>query len=367
METGHGASANEVPFLERTAVGLSLWVGGVGLAAMKCLVYVATGSALVRASMFDSIGDVLSSAIMALTQRRAADSRDLHLYPMGKGRFAALGVLFFCAFMCSTMSSMVLESVQALFAADEEPSAADALRRLFEEKPRLRWAYGPRRVEAMIAEYGDGGGDGGRACVDGLSTALLAACVGVKVLLYVWCKGVAQQRGSDIVAALATDHRNDTITNAMVIATMLGLRACRGGAWDGPWVARVDPAVSLLLSIWIVRGWLASAADQFRLLSDRRVEGADAEAIRAAAGRALEGGPWELRGSDVYHSGDGYRVHLELLPSADAAAERAAACFQALERAVRGASGEVRRVDVRLRPRGAGPKPEPAWVAEYRA
>merc|ERR1719204_595728 len=131
-------SSTRTQAMERIAVALSFWVGGVGLSVLKGIAYAATGSAMVRTSMFDSFGDVVSSAIMAVTQWQMSNAKDAHRYPMGKARFAPLGVLFFCAFMCSSMSSMAIDSMQTLIATEEDDTAAadaaaGAVRQLFED------------------------------------------------------------------------------------------------------------------------------------------------------------------------------------------------------------------------------------------
>eukprot|EP00418_Pyrodinium_bahamense_P070138 CAMPEP_0179090574 /NCGR_PEP_ID=MMETSP0796-20121207/41329_1 /TAXON_ID=73915 /ORGANISM="Pyrodinium bahamense, Strain pbaha01" /LENGTH=397 /DNA_ID=CAMNT_0020788147 /DNA_START=38 /DNA_END=1229 /DNA_ORIENTATION=+ len=351
--------------LERSAVNLSLWVGGVGLASLKGLVYLATGSVLVRASMFDSLGDVFSSFIMAVTQWKVNDHRDMHRYPMGKGRFAPLGVLFFCAFMCSTMLSMALDSVQALFTDDSEETAQVEAAMAGEEN-RLHWGYGPDFVEAMIAQYAAGGDDEG-ASVDTLSTVLLGICVLVKIALYVWCRYVESRRSSEIVGALASDHRNDTLSNSMVIGTMVFLARAQSSNWNGPWLAKVDPAVSFLLSLWIIYGWVKNALEQFAVLSDQRVEDVDVEAIDQAVQGALQGSPLLFDRTEVYHAGDGYRVHLKLHPApANAESTRMASLFDNVEGAVRSASSDVRHVDVHLRSQGPHKADSFAWVKEYK-
>jgi len=363
---GDQVSEARAQAMERMAVALSFWIGGAGLALLKGAAYVATGSVLVRTSMFDSIGDVFSSAIMAVTQWQMSNSRDAHRYPMGKARFAPLGVLFFCAFMCSSMSSMAIDSVQTLIATEEEDTAAAdaataAVRRLFEDRPRLRWAYGPgRSVETLAAEYGSqfGGGDAGEDTDMTLSARLMALCVVVKLLLWLYCKAVGRVQNSEIVKALSADHRNDTITNAVVIGAMYLVTFLQQAGYGGPLLGKVDPAVSLLLSVWIVYGWITNACDQLKVLSDRRADtdDVDAEAIRQAASGALEGLPLELRSTDVYHAGEGFRVRLELCPangSTGAQEERLAGALSKVRSAAREAAGdsEVLAVETCILPR----------------
>jgi len=350
--------AHKAESLERCAVYVTFWVGGVGLSIMKAVAYIATGSVLLRASMFESIGDVISSAIIFVTQRKVNDPRDLNRYPVGKARLVPLGVLFFCAFMCSTMSSMFIDALQSVLASAEPELAAEevgfVLRRLFQEKPWLRWVYGTARVEALIAEYSRRVG----ASTDSsggvrLSAMLLFLCVVFKLILYLSCRWVARLRGSEMVAALATDHRNDSAANSLVLLTSLFVTRLKETGSTAPWLDKADPAVTLLMSAWIVYGWLCNACEQLAALSDRRADDAeDVESVvSSAAQRALpEGGPLALQAARVYSAGEGCRVLLQLHPAAnDAGAVRVTATLDALDSAVRNAQSGVQQVDAVLR------------------
>merc|ERR1719204_30326 len=295
-------SSTRTQAMERIAVALSFWVGGVGLSVLKGIAYAATGSAMVRTSMFDSFGDVVSSAIMAVTQWQMSNAKDAHRYPVGKARFAPLGVLFFCAFMCSSMCSMTFDSAQQLVAPKEEDAAAEAasaaVRRLLEDHPR---AFGRgRSVESLAAEYSAGAGDAGEAGDAWFSAMLMFACLVVKLCLYVYCRLVARKEASEIVRALADDHRNDIVTNSLVIGTMAVAAWAERQGHQGVFFDKLDPAVSTLLSLWIVYGWITNALDQVKALSDRRADGedVDVEAVRQAACASLEGLPLECRGAD---------------------------------------------------------------------
>jgi len=386
MSASNEIDNDKLERLERSAVTLSLWVGGAGLAALKLSVYLATGSVLIRASMFDSLGDVFSSLIMALTQSKVNDKRDMHLYPIGKGRFAPLGVLFFCAFMCSTMLSMAIDSLQNLVTSDEggapagpdvQAAVGSAMHDLFKENRFLRMASWPKGSEVLIAQYSaaaadaaGSGGDGGVPQIDPLSTSLLGVCVATKIVLYFWCKYVGSKRNSEIVAALGADHFNDTFTNSMVIATMLLIHYASGTAYDGAWLGKVDPAVSLVLSLYIVKGWVQNAMEQFAVLSDRRAEEADLEAITQATSKALAGSPLKLKKADIYKVGDSsHRVQLDLVPDqADTESEKVAAWLAGVEENVMGADSDVTIVDVRLRSftSQSSKEDQHAWVKEYK-
>lgn len=353
MPAASDAATRKAEFHEDAAVKLSLWVGGAALAALKGFAYLATGSLIVRASTFDSLGDIVSSAIMMVTQTKANDQSDIHAYPVGKGRFSALGVLFFCAFMCSTMSSMAIDCLSELLKSEDgdEQSASDALQRLFDEQPKLQNVYGKGSHSDFISKYG--GGDGGGDLAETiLSLKLLSVCVLAKFLLFLYCRSVVKLRESEIIKPLATDHLNDTITNAVCTSTVLLISTLEGRGYEGAWMEKIDPGVSLVLAIWIIWGWISNALEQLTLLSDRRNDDADVEAMGEAARQALSDCPLELRSADCYHAGEGLRVRLEFSPAAnDPLARRLVGAIHEAEKAVCGATeDDVHGIDVRLVP-----------------
>lgn len=358
--------------LERLAVLCSFWGGGIGIAVLKAIAYMASGSALVRATMFESIGDVISSAIMAITQKQKLDVHNRHRYPMGKSRFIPLGVLFFSAFLCSAMTGIVIQALQALICQEEEVdevaamAAEAALRRLFAEKPRLEWAYGPGSAEGMINEYRSAPIEVLGAGIDDLTSRLLAVCMIVKIILFLICSYVQKLRHCEIVNALKFDHRNDAVSNAIVIFVTAILARASKAEKPWPYLAKVDPAASMLLASWIVYGWGCTALEQLAVLSDSRAPPGQERVIGEAAQRALSGTPLQLRGADVYHAGEGLRVRIDIVPVAgNGGAEAVSNALEALDLAVRAASGEVLEVDTQLRPSSSRTAESLSWVGEY--
>jgi len=373
--SGSRTASSRAEFWEKAAVGASFWFGAVGLTVLKSIAYFVSGSTLIRAAMFESLGDVVSNAIMAITQWQVNTAGNIQQYPLGKTRFAPLGVLFFSAFMCSAMSSLCIESLSALASPAPQPDATgvdDTLRRIFQEKARLRWAMWPADVEALVQKYGEGAGaasvaDAGQS-VDFLASVMLAICVAVKLVLYVFCGRVFALRKSEIVRALMADHRNDCLTNTSVIGVMALVSWASQGEEPGPLLSKMDPAASLLLAGWIVYGWGCTAIEQLGLLSDARTDRDTARPLGEAAQRALQGTRLQLRGADVYHAGEGLRVRLELQPQVgDARSEEIAASLDAVEKAVREADDQVLEVDTQLRSAAFSHRSADSfsWVAEY--
>lgn len=316
--------ATKIAGMERAAVSLSFWLGGVSLSVLKGVAYVATGSVLVRTSMFDSVGDVFSSAILAITQRQISNSADAHLYPVGKSRFGPLGIVFFCAFMLSSMISMAIDSFQALLSQDPpdliEGGASRAVRQLLEDQSRIRRAYGGflsgRSVDELVARYGEA--PSAAEGSDNQSSNLLAICVLIKLVLYLYCRAVAKRHNSDIVRTLAVDHLNDTMTNAVVIGTVLAVSFMKAMGFNSSVLQKLDPAMSLLMSCWIIYGWLASAREQLQVLTDQRVSDSDIcrDKVMQTVTEALRGEPLEIHSLDAYHAGTGVRIRLDLRPIA---------------------------------------------------
>jgi divalent metal cation (Fe/Co/Zn/Cd) transporter len=278
-------------------------------------------------------------------------------------------VLFFCAFMTATMANMVIDSLQTLLSPPEEPlagpGAEDALRRLLEENPRLRWGYLPwsrPSIDSLVADYG-----GGSAATEeesseqSLATVLMVACVLVKLLCFIYCKAVARRSQSGVVAALADDHRNDAVSNLFAAVTMIVIRVLEDRGVSEVYLTKIDPGVALLLSTWIVKNWVSSAVEQLQKLSDEVVDDEESQRIQSAAEDALRGSSLRVDATHVYSVGDGCRVSLELAPiEGDAASQRVASSLGKLDNVVREASKGVQEVDWRLRPQRSH-----EWVREY--
>ncbi|CAK9105624.1 unnamed protein product [Durusdinium trenchii] len=217
----------------------------------------------------------MSSAILAVTQMKVRDNRDMHLYPRGKKRFTPLGILFFSAFAVSTMIGLLIENLEKLFGSSDEEERRDLLRRVFEEQPRLRGGLADDQLEKLISSYGEeesGGMEGPLVC-------LLLACIIIKSGLLAFCLYAARRGESEIARTVAMDHRNDasrTENDEIILGNSLVLLVVGGSVWcqnrnkGGEWLEKVDPASSLLLALYVLTCWLQTAAEQLRVLSDRR-------------------------------------------------------------------------------------------------
>mmetsp|Transcript_58756 Transcript_58756/g.140021 ORF Transcript_58756/g.140021 Transcript_58756/m.140021 type:complete len:375 (+) Transcript_58756:79-1203(+) len=347
------------------AIQASFWFGGAGLVILKGIAYALCGSALVRSSMFESLGDVASTSVMWLTQRKVADTSDNHMYPLGKGRFTGLGVFFFSAFMCSAFTTVAIEAMQDLFAAfsDEgdkpDPVSGEetAIRRLLSEKPLVRWMLGPSKIDSIVAEYAPAAA--AEESVDHTVTVMLVICVCVKVVLYILCTAVARRTsksGAEVSQTLAIDHRNDSVMVTLVLVINAVVDWLRSTGRDYWWLPLIDPIASLLLALWILYGWMSSALEQFHLLSDRLAEDESDEGIRQAAESSLKGSSLQLVEAKSHHVGEGLCVRISVraqdVPgsSSTPAVKEIAKVIGSLEQSLRETNSEIQDVQVRLCP-----------------
>lgn len=372
-------SPEEQGRLASRAVRLSFWLGGVILVVIKGVALVISGSSLVKASLFESLSDIMSSAILAVTQMRVQDSRDMHLYPTGKRRLTPLGILFFAAFAMSTMAGLVISNLQALFESDEraEESSAALLRRVFDEQPRLRRSLHPAQLDALITEYADAEAEPGlTGGTLQIMLCLLGLCIIIKSSLLVFCVYAARRAESDIAKTLALDHRNDVLGNCVVVTIVLGSELIRRRYQDVSWLEKVDPTASCLLAAWISYSWLTTAQEQLKVLSDKRAEDEHVEGVVRLLESQLADSPLALAQAETYHIGEGYAATVDLYPKAGTRGSviEVAAVLDALENALLASDLEVKQAHVRLRQHQApGSKPargekspdDMSWAANY--
>jgi len=200
---------------------------------------------------------------------------------------------------------------------------------------------------------------------------LLTGCVVVKVCLLVFCKFVEKRGGSHMVRALSTDHLGDCGTNLMVAGVVRFTGFVEDRGWDKTSCKKLDAAVNMVLSLYMVYGWLSQAFEQAVLLSDRRADDTDidVEALNAAVQAGIKDEPVQVSRSSIYNSGDCCNVRLELTPSTtNAPVHQVAKLLQAIDSAVHGVSSSINMVETRLRPRFCGEANKDfSWVQEYDA
>ncbi|KAJ5072825.1 cdf divalent metal cation transporter (eurofung) [Anaeramoeba ignava] len=136
-------------------------------------------SLTVLASAIDSVLDILSGFIVYLTERfiNRKKVNDRYRYPVGKWRMEPIGILIFSAVMSTVAFQIIFRSIQNL---------------IFKNK------------DVKLGTF---------------ALVVLCMTVGIKLFLFIWCR----KDRSDIVRALANDHRNDVASNSFgIVMAMIG-------------------------------------------------------------------------------------------------------------------------------------------------
>lgn len=200
----------------RRAVSIS-FACNIILFLLKTFAAVWSLSLALIASTVDSFLDLLSGAILFLTER-AGKQRDPYKYPQGKSRMEPIGIIVFCAAMGMAALQLLNESIQYI-------------------------------IEGLTNEpYG--------VNMDAISITAFSVTLAVKLALYLYARWVLKNNpDSSIVEALMQDHRNDLVTNT------LGFVAAVLASWNVKlWF--LDPIAASILALFIFITWVNTALEQ---------------------------------------------------------------------------------------------------------
>ena len=193
----------------------------VCLTVAKIVAVVASGSMSALASAADSLLDLVSGAVLFLTQR-AMRRADPYKYPEGKARLEPLGVVIFAVVMGMSSLQIILEAVRRLID-------------IVTKGPTLK--------------------------LDVATLTILLSTILLKVLAMLLCRWVAARQASPSVDAYAQDHRNDVLTNSVgVVAILLA-------AWQPDQLDTLDPIGAIVIALWIIASWMTTAMEQINKLT----------------------------------------------------------------------------------------------------
>lgn len=245
--------------LVRRAVNIS-FACNVLLCVLKVVAAIQSRSLSVIASMLDSVLDLLSGSILYLISR-AIRRRDPYKFPVSKSRLEPVGIIIFASIMGMASLQIFQTAVQTL-------------------------AKGSSDMEQTDFSFG-----------------ILIATIGSKALLFVYCTVAA--RLSSIVDALASDHRNDVLTNSIGLAGFL-LTGKDGRLW---WC---DAVGAMILSLYIIVMWIKNGKAQISLLVGKAASPAF---IGRLTYMAAHHDPRILRVDKVlaYHFGLRYMVEVDIV------------------------------------------------------
>ncbi|CDF35993.1 unnamed protein product [Chondrus crispus] len=252
----------------------------VGLLAAQLFVLTASASLAILAVFIDALLDTVSGAVLAATWYWKGQ-RDPARYPVGRSRLEPLGVIAMACLMTAATLLALEKSVGAL-------------------------------VEGAPSE-----------ALSGLSVgtgAVLVGAMAIKVGLYWYCAGVPDAS----VRALAEDHFNDLMSNAVGLCTVL---VAQHVAW---WV---DPAGGVVISCWIIHNWVVHTLEHFDQLLGKA---AGPDVINLLTFMACNHHPAVVVVDTVrgYHVGHGVYVEVDIVLPPDMPLYKAHDIAESLQRRI---------------------------------
>lgn len=211
-------TANTIPIDQNEATACIRWATYISffinfcLLVGKAIALSASTSYTLISSLADSCLDIIAGTIISCTAKHSKFTRDdLNKYPVGKSRVSTVGLLIFSVLMACCAAYIIIECVQSLV-KQEKPNSESVL-----------------------------------------SLIIMGGTVAVKLTMAI----VYYCLGHPITKALAEDHRNDVITNA------IGLFMYWGGHKLGWWM---DSTGGIILSMFILVSWLMNAKENANML-----------------------------------------------------------------------------------------------------
>lgn len=230
----------------------------------KFIVSILTNSMSVVASLVDSILDFLSTFIIFFANRlsTAQNAKSQHAYPVGRSRLEPLGVLIFSIIIILAFFQVGQESFKRLFLSDAVDRNA----------VKIGW-------DAVL---------------------IMTITIISKICCWVWCSSSK----SSSVQALAQDAMTDIIFNIVSL-----LMPSIGFIFNIWWL---DPLGALLLSIYIIASWSATAYEHIDNLTGAVADPLDYQVILYLAYRFAESIK-QITALKVYHVGDNVNVEIDVI------------------------------------------------------
>lgn len=202
---------------QQAAIQLSFYLN-LMLLVGKLAAAIYTGSLVIITSAVDSLLDLVSGAILVITER-VMRKKDPYMYPVGKSRMEPVGVIVFTSVMGMCYLQLIMESFKSFFAG------------LQGSPPEMSF--------------------------DLLPIILLVVVVCTKIGLYFYCESV--KYGSEAVAAQAQDHLNDVLTNIVTTAAFGAVCAVSALWW-------LDSVTAMVLCCYVVFTWIKTGREQMQMI-----------------------------------------------------------------------------------------------------
>ena len=201
------------------------FIVNLSLLIAKIVAVVESGSISVISSLVDSVMD-LTSGIVIWWSTKAMKNRNRYQYPQGKTKLEPIAIVVLSVVMSVASLLLIKESITKIITLILNP-------------------------ETATPNY------------DVVTIAITVTTVAVKLVLYFVCKQVK----TPLCQALSEDHRNDVMSNTVVIICgYIGSEQMREKtAIYG--LAYVDPIGAILISVYIAYSWWKTGYEQITLLT----------------------------------------------------------------------------------------------------
>ncbi|ETO27864.1 CDF transporter, membrane protein [Reticulomyxa filosa] len=240
----------------RMASSLSLGANILLLLA-KAIVFALSLSLSVLASLIDSALDLFTQMVLFWTERQVA--RTSPKYPVVKTRLEPISIMGVSMLMIMSSVIVIRESISALLSAHYD------------------------------------------IVFDNYMVITLAACIGIKFLLWLYCR---QFKYSPIAQALAEDHMNDVCSNAAAVIAVSVASNVKSTGW-------LDPVGGICISFYIIARWYQIGRKEMKKLIGRGADEANIQEIRMLCESHSE--DMNVDVMRAYHIGRNLLVELEVV------------------------------------------------------
>ncbi|GKZ31660.1 hypothetical protein AbraIFM66950_000349 [Aspergillus brasiliensis] len=240
------------------------FIANVLLLVAKIVAMTMTNSLSVLASLVDGALDFLSTAIVWITTtliRRQDRSR----YPISRRRLEPLSVLVFAVVMVTSFVQVALTSFTRLISSDRSV------------------------VDLSLP-----------------SIAVMASTVIVKLICWFWCRLIKNSS----VQALAQDAMTDVVFNLFSILFPLRSFYLKVGSLTKTWY--IDPLGGLLLSIYIIYNWSATASEHIGHLTGAAASPKDHSILLYMTMRFSKA-ILKIQDLKAYYAGDRLNVEVDIV------------------------------------------------------
>jgi len=252
------------PFLVRALITAS-FCANVVLFGVKIVAYAISLSYTMLSIVLDSFLDIASGSILFLASRAIRNPKNVHNFPSGRGRLEPLAIIVFASVMFTATVEVIIESAKSL--------------------------TGTPTVEDLSATV----------------FIIIGCTIVTKILLFVACTIVGKRFNSASLGALAQDHRNDVVSNALGTAFLLIARY---------WLWWMDATGAIIISLYIMITWARTGWQHVDMLSGKTADAAFISRITYLCWNHDQ----RIRAIDTvraFHLSFGYQVEVDIVLDAD--------------------------------------------------